>query len=29
MLGSVEILAGKLTNACSDTFIQPSLLNPP
>src|ERR1700685_1670120 len=29
MIGSVEILACKLTNACSHTFIQPSLLNPP
>ena len=29
MLGSVEILLRELTHACSDTFIQPSLLDPP
>jgi hypothetical protein len=29
MLSSVEILARKLTDACSDSFIQPSLLDPP
>jgi hypothetical protein len=29
MLGSVEILTGELTDTCSDSFIQPSLLDPP
>src|ERR1700688_113137 len=29
MLSSVEILPRKLTNACCDSFIQPSLLQPP
>jgi hypothetical protein len=29
ILGSVEILTRKLTDACGDTFVEPSLLNPP
>src|SRR5271163_567032 len=29
MLGSVEILPGELTDTCSESFLQPSLFDPP